>query len=114
MKTEILANGNYVFTLEEDDREDMQRIVERCGAGSHEAMAQFTDWMGFQGDGGGAVHPSQVGAMTDAPMFTDDYTYDDEGNFSIGQLWYHASYMVENFLDVLLETGSVVFTLHRE
>ena len=58
-----------------------------------------------------AVLPDQVpGALTDAPMLTDDMDFPDNGEATaIGRVWWFPNYQVESFAETLLETGSVFF-----
>lgn len=103
MDITILPNGNLEIKLEDsDDRDDI------------EGMRGADWWKLFEdkcGNGWGIVEPEWIGALTDAPIVTDEYTFtDDEKHEVTGRVWWFPNYMVEDPVETLLERGRVVFT----
>lgn len=112
MKTEILPNGNLRFTLETDEeKEDV------AGFG-HEWERILWDNVGrcspLGGNGWYVVAPEMIGALTEAPIVSDDVSFDDDGKIDhIGRVWWFPNYMVECPVETLAEKGSVIFTLAK-
>lgn len=48
--------------------------------------------------------------LTSAPMIAEEMSYDENGDAEIiGDCWYFGNYMIESFIDVLIENGEVLF-----
>lgn len=114
MNFETTPNGNGRFTLESDDDRDMlERFMAQPVHADHGVLAMMLDFFGFSGNGElFQVSPEEVGALTDAPMFTDDVTYNEDGTrVCAGKLWWFPGYELRSFAEELLAKGSVIFTL---
>jgi hypothetical protein len=110
VKTEILSNGDLCFTLESNEEKEevsefghaWERILGDCIGGCSPLI----------GNGWECVAPETIGALTDAPIVSDDVGYDDDGTINhVGRVWWFPNYMVENPVETLATTGRVVFTL---
>lgn len=107
MKYAILPNGNLEITL--DSTDDREEIAEWRGVEWWEMFGAFG--LGLQGNGWTSVEPEWIGALTDAPIVTDDFTLDDAGKYEVnGRVWWFPNYMMEDPVETLLEKGAVVFT----
>ena len=61
------------------------------------------------------VLPENIGALTDAPILTDEIIYGDLGTVEyIGNVWWFTNYAIENEVETLLKKGKVVFSLAKE
>ena len=64
------------------------------------------------------VDPETIGALTEAPIITDEMDYSDETfdtygtpvPYSDANVWWYPNYMVSDFIQVLYDKGEVVFT----
>jgi hypothetical protein len=110
------SNGNVTFVLEGDDAEMVERFEAQAQRNvDHEVLASLLDYFGFLGN---AVYmpimPADVGALTDAPMFTDELNHLDDGKPDVtGQVWWYPNYQVKSFSEVLRTEGRVTFTLSK-
>src|SRR4051812_18821518 len=105
MKTTILANGNLEVALTaEDDRDEVR-----------ERMSGYNWTDIFEQEfcnGWGPVPPEAIGALTDAPILTDDLSVEDDGTpVVLGRVWWFPNYQVEDPAETLANEGRVVFTL---
>lgn len=110
------SNGNVTFVTEGDDAAMLERFESQAQRNvDHEVLASMLDYFGFLGN---AVHmpimPADVGALTDAPMFTDKLDLLDDGKSDVtGQVWWYPDYQVKSFSEVLRNEGRVTFTLSK-
>lgn len=115
MDYEILANGNLKLTLEgEEDREEVREMLEKATHKDHGFLADLLEYTKWQPNGElHQVSPEELGALTDAPILTDDVTYEDDTDkrLIIGKVWWYPEYQVLSFAEELLKHGEVVFTL---
>ncbi len=104
MNYQILANGDLEISLEPfDDKEEI--------AAFDIHWENIFDSLGLIGNGWGCFDPIEVGALTEAPMVTDDFSVLDNGDKVIlGNVWWFPNYCVENPVETLVEKGRVVFT----
>jgi hypothetical protein len=57
------------------------------------------------------VKPEDIGALTDAPIFSDDALYDDQGNLiECGHVWWYPDYQIFDPVAELFKNGEIVFT----
>lgn len=105
MRCAILANGDLEFALDpEDDREEVRSW---CG----DRWTDLLDACGLIGNGWTSVAPEWIGALTDAPIVTNDFTLSDSGETTVhGRVWWFPNYCVEDPIETLVDTGRVVFT----
>ena len=56
------------------------------------------------------MRPEEIGALTDAPILSDDIEYDDEGEVvRVGVVYWYPQYDVADPVAQLLASGSVEF-----
>ncbi len=56
------------------------------------------------------VRPEEIGALTSAPILSDECSRDDQGAIeTVGVVYWHERYQVESAADELLTTGHVDF-----
>lgn len=55
------------------------------------------------------IPPEAIGALTAAPILSDDATVDDDGDWQVGRVFWHGNYMVEDPIESLLTQGYVMF-----
>ena len=111
MQRIVETNGNVTFVMEGNDRESLEMAKDRVGAVDHEFLSDMLDIMGFSGNNiYMPIKPEDVGAITDAPMFTDELSYDYDGMKDVeGDVWWFPNYQVESFADTLFQSGRVTF-----
>jgi hypothetical protein len=57
------------------------------------------------------VQPEDIGALTEAPILTDDLVYEDNGSCTVhGKIWWYPSYAVSDPFEELKNRGRVIFT----
>ena len=57
------------------------------------------------------VLPEWIGALTSAPIVTDDMTIEDNGTVVVlGQVWWFPDYAVIDPVETLVNKGKVIFT----
>lgn len=109
----ILDSGNLEITCGDEDKEDLQDLLDRCTHRDHGFLADLLDHTGWQGNGQlHQVQPEWVAALTDAPILTDDLVLSDDADMPKveGTVWWYPDYMVKSFAEELISTGRVVFT----
>lgn len=119
MKLVVQDNGDIAIEMAQDDLDEVEQSKARASHLDHDVLADLLelsgDWPGGQYI---PVRPEQVpGALTDAPMFTDEVSFasgDDDAEYTAtGNVWWYPDYMVKNFVDELVESGRTVFTKAR-
>lgn len=106
------TNGNVTFMLEGDDAELLERFQDQAQRNlDHEVLYSMLDHFGFLGNAKYLpIRPEHIGALTDAPMFTDDLEVSDSGEHDVkGAVWYYPDYQVKLFSQVLQTEGKVTF-----
>lgn len=106
-------NGNVTFVLEHDDGEMLECFEQQPSRNmDHHVLACMLDYFGFLGNARYMpIMPEDIGAMTDAPMFTNDLVYTDAGKTDVtGEIYYYPAYELKNFSEVLRTKGRVTFT----
>jgi hypothetical protein len=113
MKSVIEPNGNLTFIMEAGDDYDMDIIHARCGGDDTRWLSDMLDTFGFLGNGLETICPEYVGALTDAPMLSDDVELLDEpGKAEVhGRVWWYPQYEVHHFGEVLAKQRRVTFSL---
>jgi hypothetical protein len=57
------------------------------------------------------VPPEDIGALTSAPLFSDEFEMDEDGKLkNVGKVYWFPNYAVESPVATLFEKGEVVFT----
>ncbi len=100
------AGGVYIVLLPEA-REDVQAIAE-AELDADSKLSEVIEWQ--LGNGWSWVRPEEIGALTDAPILSDDIEYDDEGEVvRVGAVYWYPRYDVADPVAQLLANGSVEF-----
>lgn len=112
----ILNNGNLEIVTEEGDKAELQDILDKTPHRDHGFLADMLEYAGWQANGElFQVSPEHVGALTDAPILSDDVTTEDDGTVRVkGRVWWFPQYESTSFAETLLETGRVVFAAAPE
>lgn len=112
MKFKTLPNGNLEITCEEDEKADLQEVLDRVTHRDHGFLAEILEYTGWQSNGQiFQVQPEWVSALTESPILTDDILYDLEDSPTVsGTVWWFPNYQVESFAETLIRDGRVVFT----
>lgn len=113
MKFETTPNGSLLIQAEKDDAQMLVDLKERCGENDLMFLSELLEVTGWQGNGQLIqVNPEDVGALTDAPMLTDDCRIEDDGEVLVpGNVWWFPNYMITNFANQLVEQGKTLFSL---
>src|SRR5260221_678367 len=101
------ANGNLRIKLLEEARADVQEMASK-ELDADSKLAQVIEWQ--LANGWSFVRPEDVGALTDAPIITEDIDTDDQGNVrNVGTVYWYPQYDVRDPVTQLLENGYVEF-----
>lgn len=110
------ANGNVTFRLEGDDGEQLKSFQAQVQKNrDHDVLSSMLDYFGFMGNAQYIpILPEDIGALTDAPMFTDELQLQDDGSRDVvGAVWWYPAYETRDFGEELLTAGQVTFTLAK-
>lgn len=112
MKFEIKPNGNLLISAEAQDKEMLTEMKERNGDNDLAFLTDLLEETGWEPNGQLlAVQPEDLGALTEAPILTNDRTIEDDGTVTVpGKVWWFPDYMVINFADELIDQGFTEFT----
>lgn len=114
MNLQIEPNGALTFILEEGERDDIQNMIDNARNDlDHEVLYNMLDMYGYLGNAVlTPIKPEDVGALTDAPMLSDDVEHGEDGERLVrGQVWWFPNYAIESFAHTLMKAGSVTFAL---
>jgi len=108
---EILPNGNLKISLIPEGKIELTEIQEQY-------KEQWSDEIMFREiiehqlcNGWTWVQPEDIGALTEAPILSDDVVYNDDGIVEfIDNVWWYPNYMVESLTEKLQENGYLIFT----
>ena len=105
---DIQPNGNLRITLLKEAREDVQEIRTM----NITADNKFAEAIEYQLSNGWTwVSPEDIGALTEAPILTDNIETDDQGKvMHLGVTYWYPQYEVLDPLEQLLLNGFVEFT----
>lgn len=111
MQFEVLENGNLSITKAPEDTDMLDNILTKHGGDDLSCMSELLEETGWSPNGRlYSVEPEWIGALTDAPILTNDRTIEDDGTGTVhGKVWWFPNYMVENFMETLQRTGTVCF-----
>ena len=111
----VLPNGDLKFTLTGDD---LAYVECEVAAGRFRDIGDLVCDYDMTANGElYSVLPEWIGALTDAPIFTDELGYcggDSDRCRYTGRLWWFPDYQILNELQILIDTGEVIFTLDPE
>ena len=100
------ARGLRIILLPEA-REDVQAIA-AADLDADSKLGEMIEWQ--LGNGWSWVRPEDIGALTDAPILSDDIEYDDHGGVvSVGVVYWYPHYDVSDPVAQLLANGYVDF-----
>lgn len=116
MKFTIDAAGNLVISRLRSEKADLQEMFEKCTHTDHGFLADLLEYTGWGPNGHlDQVAPEDIGALTNAPILTDDLEVDDQGVKTVrGRVWWFPNYQIESFAETLIKTGKVTFQLAPE
>lgn len=112
MQFNITPNGNLEITCEENDKQDLQDMLDKSTHKDHGFLADLLENTGWSPNGQlHQVQPEWIAALTDAPILTNDLLYDLEDSPTVsGTVWWFPNYQVESFAETLIREGKVIFT----
>lgn len=116
MRFSINRYGNLVISRRRAEKSELQEILDKSTHKDHGFLADLLEHTGWGPNGRLAqVAPEDVGALTDAPILTDDLVIDDHGEMTVhGRVWWFPNYQIESFAETLIKTGKVTFQLAPE
>ena len=99
--------GGVRIVLLTEAREDVQEIA-TAELDADSKLGEIIEWQ--LGNGWSWVRPEDIGALTDAPILSDDIEYDDHGDVvNVGEVFWYPRYDVSDPVDQLLTDGYVDF-----
>jgi hypothetical protein len=106
---EITEKVALRIKLDPSERENLREMLDNAKANRRgDILGDVIEGMlanGFQW-----VQPKDIGALTDAPIISDEADFDDFGDLvKIGRVFYYADYQVKDPVEVLYEKGEVIF-----
>lgn len=73
-------------------------------------LAELLESAGYIGNGWAVIAPEDIGALTSAPIVGYMPNYNDDGKVTDAEaIYWFPRYMVESFIDTLLEKSEVLF-----
>jgi len=102
------VNGDLRITLLPEAREDVQEISSSQQLSADAKLAETIEW--HLGEGWSFVNPEDIGALTEAPILSEDVDYDNRGQAKVGVVFWYPEYEVKDPVEQLLENGFVDFT----
>lgn len=104
------AAGHLQLIAESDDREMLQDIYDRCGHHDSDFLAELLEQTGWTPNGHlELVPPESIGALTEAPILTNEVRRNDEGDIiDVDKLWWFPNYMVTSLPERLVKDGTVM------
>ena len=103
-------NGNLVVTLTPEGKQEIaEAIADEKNIGSDDFMLNLFEHPLC--NGWSEIRPEDIGALTSSPIFSDEATFDDDGNLkSVGRVYWFPNYQIESPVETLNEYGRVIFT----
>ena len=107
-----LPDGNLRIQLLPEHRQDVQEIQDNEEWG---ITIKFLEVIEYQlCNGWREVRPEEIGALTDAPILTDDWDENDMGELTrIDNVWWLPEYAVVDEVQKILDQGYIDFTLAK-
>ncbi len=101
------ANGNLRIVLLPEARDDVQEISSK-EIDADNKLSEVIEWQ--LTNGWSLMRPEDVGALTDAPILSEDIDTDDQGNVgSVGTVYWYPQYDVSDPVAELLQNGYIDF-----
>jgi len=97
--------GNLLIKLTDEGKSEFDHFL---SLSEQEALGDlFEDWCG---KGWEWINPEDIGALTSAPIISDDVARDDNGVIiHLQNLWWFPSYETTDPIATLFDKGEVVF-----
>lgn len=110
---EKTAEGNLKFCADAEAREEIHTILNDPNGGYQKALDYLIECV--TGNGLEFLAPERIGALTSAPIFGEDIQYGDDGNIDdVGAVFWFPNYAVVNEMELLAESGELVFQRDTE
>ncbi|KWU26321.1 hypothetical protein [Burkholderia cenocepacia] len=111
MKFEKLPSGNLALIMDPVDADEVAELLRNATHLDHGFLGDLLEYARWPGNGLlYQVSPESIGALTDAPILTDELVLTDAGDAVVeGKVWWYEPYQVSSFAEVLLRDGRVVF-----
>lgn len=98
---------NLIITPTKQARKDKKALL-NPDRGSNDRLWDLLE--DFLCSGWDWIRPEQIGALTDAPIISNDAQYNDDGDLiSINNVWAYVDYMLYDPVEKLFEDGRVIF-----
>lgn len=108
MRTQKLPSGNIVIMADNEDRAELADQYRDADKGYPGAEAYVLECL--RDDYLDEVRPEWIGALTDAPIFAESVTIEDDGTPTIGgEIFWFPDYAVTDPYRQLANCGRVVF-----
>jgi hypothetical protein len=103
------VNGDLEITLTDEGRAEFDDILaEQEKHGSMQALCELLEYQLC--NGWDWVRPEEIGALTNAPILSEEVDRDDQGDLkSVGRVYWFPDYMVTDEIEELQKTGKIVF-----
>jgi hypothetical protein len=106
-----LANGNLQISADDAyclEIKQMQADWDRRGVDADSRLAEVLEY--YLANGWEWLRPEEIGALTSAPILSDDVERDDEGTVvKTGKVYWYPQYQVADPIEQLIDNGSVIF-----
>jgi hypothetical protein len=106
-KFEKQANGNLRIVLLPEARIEVEEIASK-EMDADSRLAETIEWQ--LSNGWSLLRPEDIGALTEAPILSEEVDYDDQGNIDqVGTVYWYPQYDVFDPVGQLLTNGFVEF-----
>jgi len=103
------ANGNLRIVLLPEARAEVEEIASK-ELDADSRLAETIEWQ--LSNGWSLLPPEDIGALTEAPILSEEVDYDDQGNVDqVGTVYWYPQYDVFDPIGQLLTNGFVEFVL---
>lgn len=111
MQLETLGNRSLKISMQRGDKHLIKDLLVRHGGDDIMFMSDLLDQTGWLGNGIlHLVKPEDIGALTGAPIVSDDITTDDHGSVTVlGNVWRYPGYEIKHFATDMLQNGFTIF-----
>ena len=108
---EILPNGDLKITLTPEGKIELEEISFNL-ENQYNDCDMLRDIIEHQLCNGWTwVQPEDIGALTEAPILSDNIVYNDNDIVEfINNVWWYPNYMIDNLIEKLYGDGYIIFT----
>jgi hypothetical protein len=104
---EKLANGNLRIVLLPEARAEVEEIASK-EMDADSRLAETVEWQ--LSNGWSLLQPEDIGALTEAPILSEEVDYDGQGHVDqVGTVYWYPQYEVFDPIGQLLTNGFVEF-----